>query len=227
MQPYFMPYIGYFQLISLSDQFVIYDDVNFINKGWINRNYLSVNGAPWLFSIPLQGASQNKKINEIYLLEKDKWVKNFLKTIELNYKKKAPFYSSIYPWLENLLHTNPVTLDGFLCHSLKATGDLLGIKTKIIPSSSVFNNHDLKGEIRIIDICKQLKATMYVNPPGGEALYNASHFEELGMQLRILKCKTTPKSGQMYCILHDLLMNGSEAMKVELNNYELLPKTEH
>ena len=81
MQPYFLPYIGYFQLINAVDKFVIYDDVNFIKKGWINRNNILVNGQPHLFSIALKDVSQNKLINEINIDSQSEWNKNLLKTI--------------------------------------------------------------------------------------------------------------------------------------------------
>ena len=64
VQPYIFPYIGYFQLINLVDKFVIYDDVSFINKGWINRNNILLDGQPHLFTIPLRSSSQNKLINQ-------------------------------------------------------------------------------------------------------------------------------------------------------------------
>ena len=90
MQPYFMPYIGYLQLMNAVDKFVLYDDVNYINKGWINRNRILVNGQAYLFTIPLKEASQNRLINEIYLSNDPKWKGKLLKTIEQGYKK-APF----------------------------------------------------------------------------------------------------------------------------------------
>ena len=86
MQPYFLPYIGYFQLIKAVDKFIIYDDVNFIKKGWINRNNLLVDGQPFLFSAPLIKVSQNRKINEIKMVESHEWHRKLLKTIK-NYLK--------------------------------------------------------------------------------------------------------------------------------------------
>ena len=91
MQPYFFPYIGYFQLISAVDIFVVYDDVNYINKGWINRNHILVNGQAKLITIPLIQASQNKHISEIELFGDLKWKDKLLKTIEFNYKKASYF----------------------------------------------------------------------------------------------------------------------------------------
>ena len=85
MQPYFFPYIGYFQLINAVDKFIIYDDVNYINRGWINRNNILVNDAAHLIQVPLIGSSQNKLINEIEIVQDAKWKKKLLKTIHQSY----------------------------------------------------------------------------------------------------------------------------------------------
>ncbi len=95
MQPYFFPYIGYFQLINSVDKFVILDDVNYIKKGWINRNYILVNSKPCLFTIPLVKPSQNKLINETEIAFESNWKKKFLKTIETGYAKAPIFQGSI------------------------------------------------------------------------------------------------------------------------------------
>jgi hypothetical protein len=96
MQPYIFPYIGYFQLIKAVDKFVIYDDVNFINRGWINRNRILVNGKDSLFTIPLKEASQNKLINDIDVNWDDAWKSKWLKTLEQSYKK-APIFNKCCP----------------------------------------------------------------------------------------------------------------------------------
>ena len=102
MQPYFAPYIGYFQLINEVDIFVIYDDVNFIKKGWINRNNILINGQPNLFSIPLINVSQNKKINETYISLDQKWKTEFLKRIQIAYKK-APYFEEAYVLVKKII----------------------------------------------------------------------------------------------------------------------------
>lgn len=88
MQPYIFPYIGYFQLINAVDKFIIYDDVNYIKQGWINRNKILLNNEDYLFTFPLKNASSYKKINEIELSENlySKWKIKFFKTLEV-YKK--------------------------------------------------------------------------------------------------------------------------------------------
>ena len=92
MQPYFVPYIGYWQLMNAVDKYVIYDDVNFIKRGWINRNNILVNGKAQLFTISLNRASQNRLINEIEIGDD---FQNFLRTIEMAYKK-APYFDEVY-----------------------------------------------------------------------------------------------------------------------------------
>ena len=96
MQPYFLPYIGYWQLLNAVDKYVIYDDVNYIKGGWINRNRILINKEPKYFNVKLNGASPNKLINEVEVSNDNIWQKKLLKTIEENYKK-APFLKKFFP----------------------------------------------------------------------------------------------------------------------------------
>ncbi len=98
MQPYIFPYLGYYQLVHAVDTFVFFDDVNFIMKGWINRNRILQQNEPFKFTVPLIKASQNRLINAIEISDYNRWKSDFLKSIEHSYKK-APEFSSIFPWL--------------------------------------------------------------------------------------------------------------------------------
>lgn len=188
MQPYFMPYIGYFQLIQVADKFVFYDDVNFINRGWINRNRILVNGKDFLFSIPLKEASQNKLINEIYLSDDVKWKEKFLKTLEMAYKK-APFYQTVYEIVEKVLNLPTQNLSEWIVESFSVLNEYLAVQTQIVASSSIYQNTHLKAQERILDICVQEKATHYINAIGGVELYDKPSFENVGVQLHFLKTK--------------------------------------
>lgn len=189
MQPYIFPYIGYFQLINKVDKFVIYDDVNFINKGWINRNNILVGGKANLFTIPLKGASQNLLINEIWIDNLEGFRKKFLKTIEQSYRK-APFYQSTIEVIEEVFNINLQKIAELTTKSITAICNYLGIQTTIIPSSSIYNNQDLKAQKRILDICKQENATHYINPIGGVELYDKNLFAENDIQLSFIKAKS-------------------------------------
>ena len=186
MQPYFFPYIGYFQLIANSDVFVIYDDVNFIKKGWINRNSILVNNTSYLFSMPLQNVSQNKLINEIFISDLDKWKMDLLKTISSSYKK-APFYQDVYPLIEKIISFDELNLAIYIQNSIQNLCAYLNINTKLIMSSEIVKNNGLKGENKIIDICLQLGATQYVNAIGGFELYTKENFRVKNIDLKFMK----------------------------------------
>jgi WbqC-like protein family len=227
MQPYFLPYIGYFQLINAVDEFILYDDVNFINKGWINRNNILINNASSLFSIPLKEASQNKLINEIEILQDEKWKSKLLKTIEQSYKK-APFYTNVFPLISQIIQFEEINCAKYIQNSLSSICKYLHINTLITESTSIFNNATLKGQHRILDICKQTKATQYINPIGGQELYQKNIFDNNQIQLNFLKTNTIQYKQFStnfipYLSILDLLMfNNSEEINVYLNEFELI-----
>ncbi len=227
MQPYFMPYIGYFQLINAVDEFIIYDDVNFINKGWINRNNILAIDKANLFTIPLIGASQNKLINEIEILNDGKWKQKLLKTIEQSYKK-APFFNEVYPILAEIVQSNESQLSAYIYNSITTICNYLKINTLITKSSSEFKNTDLKAQNRIIDICIKRNATQYINPIGGQELYQKEAFELHKIKLNFIK--TNPinyhQFGKIfvpYLSIIDLLMFLDKSEIIEkLNEFELI-----
>lgn len=186
MQPYFVPYIGYFQLMAAVDRFVLFDDVSFINRGWINRNRILVGGREHLVTIPLRGASQNQRINQIALGGDAAWRGKLLRTIEQSYRK-APFYAETMPLVKDILACPETMLAPYLRFSLATVSEWLELGCEIIASSSRYENRELKGAQRILDICRQEQAGVYVNAPGGKALYSHADFAALGIQLRFLK----------------------------------------
>jgi len=186
MQPYFLPYIGYFQLMSAVDKFVAFDDVNFIKGGWINRNRLLLNGAPHTFTVPLRGASQNRLISDIELVEHPDWRRDLLSTIRMAYRR-APHYERASSLLEGVICHPATRLTDFLFNSLRELMSYLAIDAKLVNTSAVYGNSHLKGFSRILDICKQENAATYVNPIGGVDLYDRAAFAEHGVELRFLK----------------------------------------
>ena len=114
MQPYFFPYIGYWQLIHAVDCFVIYDDVNFIKGGWINRNCILENGKRVFFTLETQGASSNKLINQVLVGENSNIL---IKTLNQNYQK-APYFQEVNPFLTDILQNSEKNLAKFLSASI-------------------------------------------------------------------------------------------------------------
>ncbi len=229
MQPYFMPYIGYFQLINAVDKFVIYDDVNYINRGWVNRNQVLINGNPSMITVPLKESSQNKLINEIEVSSDVKWKQKMLKTIELSYKK-APFFSEFFSVFEKILNSDYSTISQLNFASIQLVCEYLEIHRNVDLSSSLYNNQHLSGQERILDICIKERANHYINPIGGIELYDKAYFNLSGVNINFLKsnpieyCQTNNRTNfvQNLSMLDVLMNNGKSEIKIFLSNYNLI-----
>jgi hypothetical protein len=227
MQPYLFPYLAYYQLIYAVDIFVIYDDVNYIKKGWINRNRILVNGSEHMFNILLKGGgSSNKKINEIEI-ETERNLSKLLKTIEQAYKK-APCFAEVYPLFTNILSNKEPNLAKYLTSSLNSIITYLDIQVSVVVSSEIQKNTSLKGIDKVIDICKQLKATNYINAIGGQELYSKEIFVENGINLNFIKSKPVvyPQFKNQFIpwlsIIDVMMFNSVEKIQEMLDNYELI-----
>lgn len=227
MQPYFFPYLGYFQMFNAVDKFVLLDDVNFIMRGYINRNSILLNGKAHKFSIPLEKPSQNKLINEIKLNFSQKDKENFLKTIQLAYKK-APFYKDFYPILESIVLNEENDLTKYLKFSFEKAKEYLNLDTEILISSEIEKDNTLKAQDRIIEINKKLGSTTYINAIGGQELYNRDDFKAVGMELKFIKME--PVEYKQFknefvpnlSMIDVLMFNDVFAVKELLENYELI-----
>lgn len=186
MQPYFFPYIGYWQLMNAVDTYVIYDDVNFIKGGWINRNRILLNGEVKYFNVPMLGASPFKLINEVFVNNEPVLIKKNLKIIEAAYKK-APYFHEVYPLIEKVLNCGKDNIAEYITESFKIINNYLDIKTNLIVSSSIDKDCSLKGQDKVISICKILGATEYYNAVGGQSLYSFEDFQNAGLELKFLK----------------------------------------
>jgi hypothetical protein len=186
MQPYLFPYIGYFQLINEVNQFIFYDDVNFITRGWINRNKILINGEAKYFTVPCKGASQNKLINEIRHGLDDRKRGKLLRKIKFTYGK-APFFESVYTLIESVFNTDTTYIAELAIESVRKSCSYLNLECNFKLSSNHFDNTDLDAADRLIDICKQEKIESYINPIGGKELYNKKYFQENNINLQFLK----------------------------------------
>lgn len=224
MQPYLFPYIGYWQLINAVNTFVIYDDVNFIKQGYINRNSILSNGKSQQFTLELIGASSNKLINEIGVGNNKNKV---LKTIKQNYSK-APYYNKIIIIIEEILNNEEKNLAKFIAFSLMKISSYLGINTKFIFSSDIEKNNDLKAQDKVLEICNILQANKYINAIGGQELYSKEIFSKNKIELNFLKTKLVEYkqfSDQFvaYLSIIDILMfNDKEKIIHYLNDLELI-----
>lgn len=227
MQPYIFPYIGYWQLINAVDTFVLLDDVNFIKKGYINRNSILLKGQSYLFSIPVEKLSQNKLIKDTKLRFNNKAKEIFLKTIIMAYKK-APYFSYVYPILEDIILNDNNDLTGYIKYSIDKINSYLDINTEILISSEINKNNTLKGQDRIIEINKQLNASHYINPIGGQNLYDKKKFADNGIDLKFIKTKkiTYKQFNNEFVpnlsIIDVLMFNSIEDLHNIINSYILI-----
>jgi hypothetical protein len=224
MQPYFFPYLGYYQLINAVDIFIVYDDVNYINRSWINRNYLLSADDKFRFTMETIGASQNKLIKDI---EVGNNFKKLLLTLHHLYSK-APFFNDVSELLRRVFNYKDHNLANFLCESIIRTCEYMSIHKDIVLSSSLMINSNLKGENRIIDICKNIGATTYINLSGGIDLYNKNNFMNENIDIHFIKMQNLsyPQFGNDFVsdlsIIDVLMFNSTADVKHLLQKYDLL-----
>ena len=222
MQPYIFPYIGYFQLMNYVDKFILYDDVTFIKRGWINRNKLLLNGNSFMFTVPIVNASQNTLIKDIKVAIDTRWKNKFYKTIEFAYKK-TPFYNEIMSIICQVIDLRTKYLKDIHLISFELIVKYTGLETIIVDSSSVYNNDDLNGQNRIIDICIKEQATQYVNLYGGKKLYNHDEFNKKRLDLKFIKNNNQLiKRENKFSIIHDLMITKSSEMKNLYEDYTVV-----
>jgi len=229
MQPYFFPYIGYFQLINAVDKFVVYDDVSYIRQGWINRNRILLSGKDHMFSVPVADASSYRMIKDT-LIHKERlgaFKKKLGKTLLQAYGK-APFYGVTYELVQRVLDSEAVSISRLAVNSLKAVCGYLGLQTAIVDSSVVYQNDHLRAQDRVLDICRKEGAGVYVNAQGGTELYQKDVFADNGIELRFLKPK--PISYRQFdnefvpwlSIIDVLMFNPVEQVRAMLTECEMV-----
>jgi hypothetical protein len=193
MQPYFFPYIGYFSLVSAVDKFVFYDDVDFIKNGWINRNRLFLSGDVRYITIPLMGAGSNIKINEVRMQPKSFWKRKFLASIEQSYSK-APNFKLTFDLIVDVLDSEDEKISPLAKNSIKKISESLSLGAEFIETSCFYDNNNLSGRDRVLDICRLEGASEYVNLPGGAGLYQKDQFSKHNLELEFIENKFKPYS---------------------------------
>ena len=217
LQPYLFPYYLYWRLIRRADLFVIFDNVNFKKKGYINRNYSFIDGTRKRFNLELQKASQNKLISEIDICKNQKKLRDFLQ----NQYKNTHNFNHVFPMLEEILSCNDLNLALFLENSIKKICSYLDIQTPIVLASSLqAEYHDLNGQGKILSLCRLLGANEYLNLPGGRELYDKFDFKRNNIRLNFidpLDADIIPSqvNNKRECSIIDLIMNVSQNSLVE------------
>ncbi len=190
MQPYFLPYIGYFQLIDFCDIFVLYDEIEYSKRGWISRNRIQINGEAKVFSLHIEKSSDFMQIKEKHLAQSfDR--KKLLRQFDGAYRK-SKYWDQARVTLEEIIFYEDNNLHSYIENSIMQICAYIGIETKISRSSDIEAKNSLQGEDRVLSICKAVKGLDYINPIGGIDLYDINRFKNHGINLKFLRSKLSP-----------------------------------
>jgi len=226
MQPYFLPYIGYFQLIKAVGIFVVYDNVQYEKQSWINRNRYLLDGKDALFSLMLKKDSTYLNINDRYL--SDVFDKNKLLNQLSNAYQKAPYFENTMGLFKEVVNCEKINLAEYIHYSIISICTHLGITTKIVRSSKINVDHSLKSQNRVIAICQAYDTKTYINAIGGVNLYSKETFADKGIELKFIKSKAIEykQFGNEFVpwlsIIDVLMFNSVEKVRLFLQEYELL-----
>jgi hypothetical protein len=226
MQPYFLPYIGYFQLLNAVDRYVIYDNIQYTKKGWMNRNRILQNGKDATITIPLEKDSDYLDVRERFVSSGfDK--KKLLHLIRESYWK-APYFGTVMPLVENIVNVDENNLFLYIYHSVRKVCEYLNIGAEIVVSSTIGIDHSLKGQAKVLAICKESGATDYYNAIGGQELYSSEDFKKEGINLHFLS--SNPIEYKQFAnefipclsILDVMMFNPVAKIQDMLNDYKLI-----
>ena len=227
MQPYLFPYIGYFQLMSCVETFVLYDDVAFSNRSWVNGNSLLLNGKAHRFTLPLRRRRQSTQIKDLRLSNSDAWRARFSQTIRHAYSR-APFFEETNSLLLRILQCKSEFLIDLINLSLEEIKIALKLEVKILRSSNLQFDRHLAGQKRILEICRSSNATRYINPISGESLYSTDDFSRCGIDLGFIRSKAPAykQFGEGFVpnlsIIDVLMFNGHSSRTRLLNQFDLI-----
>ena len=229
MQPYFLPYIGYFQLLTCADRFVVYDNVEFTKKGWIQRNRILDHGSPRVFTIPVAHASDTLHVCEREIAVNSNRDRQKILNVVRNAYRRAPFFDDAYPLVEECVMHSKTNLFDFILHSLKAACSYLQMTPSMAISSHLDVDHSLKGQDRVIAICQHEGAATYVNPIGGVSLYDSKSFSDAGIDLAFLRVDPDLAYRQFgnpfepnLSIVDVMMFNSVEDTRKMLSSYSLI-----
>lgn len=221
MQPYFFPYIGYFQLINEVDTYVNLDHVSFMKRSFMVRNTLRNNIT---INIPVSNGSQNKTCIEVMALSDENWFDKFFKTLNLLYGKEANYQvimdSVILPWKKSIIEFNRnVSISEFNFTSIYQICKYLDVDRRFYSSVGITDKKRNEG---LQEITKHFGGNVYVNAIGGQSLYSKEDFKSKGIDLKFIKMGHVQVENPYISILDLLFRYDKEHIKTELKNYTLI-----
>lgn len=229
MQPYFFPYIGYWQLIHAADCFVLFDDAQYMRHGWINRNRILRPGGGWQYIlVPLKKHTVAESIKNVQVHPDKKWKELIIGQLA-HYKKKARYFDEANEMVrDSLFSNNEQGIAAINFAIIKKLCAWLGIEKEIIVSSEQNFDYAHVGDAGewALRIAEQMGASEYINPISGAALFNREKFSASNIMLSFLKPQEIVYSQRgvfepSLSIIDVLMFNGIEGTKGLLKNYSI------
>jgi hypothetical protein len=227
MQPYFIPYLGYFQLMQACDVFMFYDDAQYVKRSWMNRNRLFVGSAVDYYTIPIQAHSHTALINEIALTdEHDMHVKGLMKKFDRTYSK-AQYFEETRDILDAVLKADSASFSGYVVAGLEILANRLKISFLSRLASESEIDSGLRGQEKLLSLVESVGAETYLNLPGGRTLYQSSDFTSRGLKLRFIdphlpdRYESSTSSLSRLSIIDTLAHYGVEQTTTLVSHYEI------
>lgn len=226
MQPYLLPYIGYWQLLAAVDEFVVYDNIKYTKAGWINRNRFLQSGGPALFTLPVAKDSDSLSVRERRVSGGASDRAKIINRLAASYAR-APHFTTVFPMLEAVFRDPSPGLFDFVYSSIRRVAQYLEIATPLVVSSTIAMDHTLRAQDRVIGTCKALGATHYLNLPGGRDLYDRGAFAGEGIELRFVQPRHVayPQLGGEFVpnlsIIDVMMFNSTDRTRALLAEWDL------
>jgi hypothetical protein len=231
MQPYFLPYLGYWSLIKHTDNFILFDVVQFIRHGWIERNRILKPNEGWQYiQVPLQSFSRETKIKDIKINNELDWENKIFAQLQ-HYKKKAPYFNNTVNLLQSILDIKQDDIVSLNKIAIEKICDYLGIEKNI----TIFSQMNLQidkvnaPDEWALNICKALEnVDEYWNPPGGKGFFDKSKYDGAHIKLKFHSIITTEYNQRRnvfepsLSIIDVLMFNSVDEINKMLDNYELI-----
>ncbi|TWU05756.1 WbqC family protein [Stieleria varia] len=225
MQPYFLPYLGYFSLIAATDRFVVFDPVQYIRHGWINRNRIlhPTSGEPQFITVPVAKHCRSTPIRDIQISDQTDWRSKILGQVA-HYRRRAPFFDQAMTVLRDCLGCPATSIVELNVHSLHVVCDALQISFQPIAFNELLpemSEAEHPGRWAV-EISKAMGASEYINPVNGRDIFHAAEFAAAGVRLTFLSNDLAPYSqfnesfSPALSILDVLMFNGLKVTRAKI-----------
>lgn len=233
MQPYFFPYLGYFDLINSVDRFIFFDTAQYPRRGWVARNRVLHPRQDWQYiCVPLHKAPRNTAIGDMQIFHENAWKDRIVNQLE-HYRTSAPYFRLTMELVSSCLENDFQRIADLNVYTLRALSTALGLNAEFQSLSEQAQCADVEGDAtsKLIQVCRWSGADHYVNLPGGTGLYDASQFAQQGIRLEFRHLPTLEYETPGYqfepglSIIDVLMWNTPETVKAYLDQHREMPRS--